>query len=76
MPRRYHSSAAQCPFYRGEDCSGGKSLFCAGVQQVETIRLFFRSSEKINAHKEKFCRADWEECPVAQILDQEEHDDE
>lgn len=71
MPRRYHSSAAKCPFYRGEDCSasgGGASLFCAGVGEAETIRLFFRSKEKLQAHTERHCREDWKGCAIAQIL--------
>lgn len=71
MPRNYHSSAAKCPFYRGEDCRGGAALFCAGIGDAETIRLFFRSNEKAIAHREQFCRGEWEDCVIAQIMDQE-----
>lgn len=71
MPRHYHSSAAKCPYYRGEDCSrkgGGASLFCAGVGEAETIRLFFRAYDKAVIHRDVFCRDCWQECAIAQIL--------
>lgn len=75
MPKRYHSTAAVCPYYRGEDCSasgGGASLFCAGPGDAETIRLFFRSKDLMKAHADPFCRGDWQECPIAQMLQYDE----
>ena len=75
MPKRYHSTAARCPYYRGEDCSasgGGAAVFCAGVGDAETIRLYFRSREKMREYVEPFCRGDWEECVVAQMLKTDE----
>ena len=70
MPRNYHSSAAKCPFYRGErydQREGGAALFCAGVGKAETIRLFFRSKDKLLEHAE-LCRGEWEDCSIAQLL--------
>ena len=70
MPRLYHSSAAQCPYYRGEDINVA-SLCCAGIGQAETIRLFFRARHKAIEHREKYCRGNWEECVIAQIMEEE-----
>lgn len=68
MPRRYHSSAARCPSYRGEewgDKAGGIRLFCAGVGGAETLRLYFRDGQKAVKHRDTYCRDCWRECPVA-----------
>lgn len=71
MPRNYISPTARCPYYRGERTdaqAGGAALFCAGVGESENIRLFFRSKDKLNEHCGKLCRAGWEECAIAQLL--------
>ena len=68
MPRRYHSPAARCPYYRGEDWgdkAGGCRLFCSGISTAESVRLYFRDKLSAGKHREYYCRAHWEECPIA-----------
>ena len=73
MPRRYHSSAAKCPHYKGEQAdirTGGAAVYCQGICAAETTRLFFRAKDKMATHTRRFCREAWEDCPLAQILNQ------
>jgi len=39
MPRHYHSPAARCPYYRGEDSARGVLILCAGIAAASTLRL-------------------------------------
>ena len=63
MPRRYVSSMALCPFYRGEETM---MIYCDGVAPGATIRLAFGNDAK--DYKAAFCRENWRECPVAKML--------
>lgn len=75
MPRSYHSSAAKCPYYRGERAdarAGGVLVSCQGCGDAEIIRLYFRSREKMMEHMERLCRDNWEACVVARIIQHEE----
>ena len=70
MPRHYHSLGAKCPYYRGESCgaqTGGAAVFCAGIGEAETVRLFFRTKESKTAFVKRLCRSDWEVCALAKI---------
>lgn len=65
MPRYYESSAAVCPFYRGE---GTTLQFCEGFETVGSIRLSFKSEKGAVKIKRKYCRDKWQECPLAKCL--------
>lgn len=65
MPRHYESSAAQCPFYKGEATT---LQFCEGFETVASVRLSFRNEKGAMQIKNKYCRAQWQECPLAQAL--------
>ena len=71
MPRHYHSSAAKCPYYRGEN---GVMIFCAGLYGADTLRIFFRDGQKCRIHKAKYCRREWEHCCLAQMLTKEQEE--
>lgn len=66
MPRHYHSSAAKCPYYRGE-CGG--MVYCAGLYGAETLRSYFRDERTARVHRAKYCRMDWRACRIAQAND-------
>lgn len=63
MPKQYVSSNARCPFYRGEE---KRAIFCDGIAPGNTLRLDFAADAW--THKIKFCRGDWQNCPVARML--------
>ena len=63
MPRRYISSQALCPFYRGE---GGAEVYCEGPRRGTTIRLLIGS--EVRQIKDGWCRSDWASCPIARML--------
>lgn len=65
MPRHYESSAAVCPFYNGEEST---LIFCDGFSQASTIRISFRDVKSAKRIKYKYCRADWQSCPLARAL--------
>lgn len=65
MPRHYESSAALCPFYRGEATT---LQFCEGFEAVSSVRLSFRNEKSAKKHKSKFCRDEWKDCPLAMSL--------
>ncbi len=71
MSRHYCSSAAKCPYYKGEKSDarqGGAALFCQGVGGAETIKLFFRTNDKMRAQAKQYCRSNWQECPLAKTM--------
>lgn len=65
MPRHYHSSAAKCPYYRGEEPT---LIFCAGPCGSDTVRMSFRAGAPARIHKAKFCRGEWQGCPIAKMI--------
>lgn len=68
MPRNYQSSAAKCPFYKGEDSNTGVMIFCDGVCGAKTLRLLFPDGKTCREHKRSCCRGDWESCQLAAIM--------
>ena len=62
MSRYYESSAALCPYYRGEIAT---AVFCEGTEAGSTIRLAFPGGRPAKEHKCKYCRADWQACRLA-----------
>lgn len=65
MPRYYESSAAVCPFYRGEQTT---AQFCDGFRPGMTIKISFKDEKGAKTVKHKYCRASWAECPLAKAL--------
>lgn len=63
MSKHYVSSAAQCPFYRGESST---TVLCDGVEPDMTITLAF--GKKAEDYRECYCQKDWELCKVAKML--------
>ena len=63
MPHNYVSPHALCPFYCEEQ---PRTLFCEGPFPGSSLRLGFRGSAA--AHKQRFCCAGWEDCPLAKML--------
>lgn len=65
MPRQYESSNALCPFYRMEST---REIWCEGWLEGMNVRIsFIRSAHDF---KTEFCRAAWEQCPVAMMLNE------
>lgn len=67
MARRYESTQALCPFYKGEEKT---TIYCEGVAPGVTTMLAFGRDAK--DYKKSFCRSDWHQCKVAMMLSQEE----
>lgn len=63
MAHYYVSPHALCPFYSQEQ---PRALFCEGPFPGSVLRLGFRGSAK--RHKQLYCCADWEQCPLARML--------
>ena len=69
MARHYESSAALCPFYRGEEAT---QIFCEGVGGA-TLRLEFIKSAR--DYKAKYCRWHWQKCRIARMLTEKEEEE-
>lgn len=67
MPRHYESSAAVCPFYKMEDTT---DLFCDGFSPGMSINLNFTSERAATRFKLRYCRHQWQNCPLAKTLTQ------
>ena len=75
MPWQYESPNALCPFYRMESRN---EVWCEGWRDDIGIRISFVNPEMRNIintgsamkYKTEFCRAAWEQCPVARMLNQ------
>ena len=63
MAHNYVSPHALCPFYSQEQ---PRALFCEGPFPGSSLRLGFRGSAR--NHKQRYCCADWEDCPLARML--------
>ncbi len=63
MPHNYVSPNALCPFYCEEQ---PRVIFCEGPFPGSNLRLSYRGSA--SAHKASYCRARWEDCPIARML--------
>lgn len=63
MARHYVSSAALCPFYRMEEAT---KIYCRGVDEGALSIQSWKSD--CRAYKEKYCKAAWARCPVANML--------
>ena len=66
MSRQYVSTAALCPFYQMENA---KSITCEGPGPGWTIRVS-KDGNSGNAKdfKRKNCYDQWEQCPIAKML--------
>lgn len=63
MARHYESTEARCPFYRGEDTM---TIWCEGIRDGCTLQLAF--GRDASDYRKAFCRSEWQECRVAQML--------
>lgn len=63
MSKHYQSSAAQCPFYVGEE---SRYIFCEGIAPDITLRLSF--GRKAAEYRDTFCCGEWKECLIAKAL--------
>lgn len=74
MAWRYKSSAAKCPYYRGELCdskTGGTLIYCTGMDGAETARFYYRTKEGLRKKQRQHCRGAWEGCRYAQAIKDE-----
>ena len=66
MGRHYTSVDARCPFYRYEE---PRAVYCEGMDPGSTIKLYYEKDvDVLIKYKAKFCKLDWEKCPVARML--------
>lgn len=63
MPRHYVSTAALCPFYRGEETT---RVYCKGVAEGALSIQSWKKNAK--EYKDKYCKGSWARCPVASML--------
>ena len=68
MSKYYESICAICCYYVGE---GSHKLVCEGFYDKSNMHMTFPSNGAKREHMEKFCYSyDYENCPVARMLEQ------
>lgn len=67
MARHYVSTAAICPFYRMEETT---KIYCKGIEEGALSIQSFKKDCK--GYKDRFCKASWARCPVANMLFEKE----
>ena len=70
--RGYFAAEAKCPYFLGE---GKKSqcVICSGLEQGQTVRLFFRSNKRREAWLwEKCCSWEYCKCPMHCAIEQQQ----
>lgn len=60
----------KCPFYEWED---GIRLCCEGVFENTKTQTLFDDKPLRRMYERKFCKRDWDKCPLAQALEKK-HD--
>lgn len=65
--KRYTSTKSKCPYYKHE--SRGQ-VVCEGICEDSVTHVAFSTSSGCYHFKNKYCRNDYKECPVAQMLEE------
>lgn len=55
----------QCPYYKEDE---GQAVHCEGVEDGSRLRLGFAARKRKQAYMEQYCRQDWKDCRVTQML--------
>ena len=66
MKSRYVDPYIVCPFYAYEESSTTRKLHCEGYRKGVHTQLYFASKELKKAHKKRFCKKDYQNCPLYQ----------
>ncbi len=62
---------AMCPFFRAEARKGRLGIICEGFYGVQTVKLCFRNSRRMQEYKEDFCNCmSYKACPIAQLVEE------
>lgn len=55
----------QCPYYKKD---AQQAVHCEGVEDGCGLNLGFASRQRLREYKSQFCRHDWKNCMIAQML--------
>lgn len=67
--KRYESTKSVCPNYKHENRF---VVFCKGIcEGSETTHIAFSKPSECYKHKEKYCRKDYQNCPLTKTLERE-----
>ena len=69
MGKAYVSPNAVCPYYK---CEAPIGITCDAPCGADFIRINFRDKATAWRFKLKYCRRDWQRCPLADMLELEE----
>lgn len=62
--KRYVDAGAKCPYYCSE---GTGKIYCEGFLREQWVHLAWMSDTERKAFKKKFCKGQWESCPIAKL---------
>ena len=65
--KRYVSSRSKCPFYKSEHRG---IVVCEGICEDSVTHIAFATSSACYQFKVKYCRDEYQECPVARMLEE------
>lgn len=78
MKIKYTDPYIACPFYAYEESSQTRKLHCEGYRKGVHLHIYFASKELKKVHKMKFCKKDYQNCPLyhTHSTNYQEEDDE
>lgn len=62
---RYEDTYAKCPYYKWEE---GYRQCCRWVNDKASVQITFENKEVRKEFKRKFCKRNWQGCPLAMAL--------
>ena len=75
MSRYDISKNARCPYYRSEDKKQSYRIRCSGIADGSWIHLVFADRSLMLNWRDKHCKCGWEHCPIAKMIDGEQHEE-
>lgn len=70
MSKYYCSPYSECPCYRHESA---QVVYCDGVTTGSVVHLAFDNRALAFEYKLRFCRKDYESCPIYKMLTEKEN---
>lgn len=65
MAKSKVSVYVKCPYYRREE---RQKICCEGVGKGSYIHLVFDSAQRTKDYEKCFCKGDYNQCPLAKML--------
>ena len=75
MSKSKVSVFVRCPYYKREERKNGTKIVCEGPGEGIFLHLMFDSLDRLKENRKCYCMANYNKCPIAQMLNRKYHYD-